>query len=138
MLLEAASLQNWKLKAAAEPQQGPAEDLPGKRGAPWVESQGRLGGTLWCLRDPLLHDGCAAGYGLWANVPNTLPALQMLSLQQQMVENLVIAKAREETVSFLVVRVCRAPQSPTSPTLVLVPHPWADPRQAFGVLLPCC
>ncbi|KAM9510365.1 LOW QUALITY PROTEIN: VPS9 domain-containing protein 1-like, partial [Guaruba guarouba] len=103
MLLEAASLQNQKLKAALNPSQAlqktslASEELPGwKVRAGW---EGR--GTLWCLRDPLLHAVCAGGRGLWANVPNTLPALQMLSLQQHMVENLVIAKAREETVSFL-------------------------------------
>lgn len=34
------------------------------------------------------------------DVPNSPPAPQTLSLQRQMMENLVIAKAREETVSF--------------------------------------
>lgn len=34
------------------------------------------------------------------DVPNSPPAPQTLSLQRQMMENLVIAKAREETVSL--------------------------------------
>lgn len=59
-------------------------------------------GFVRSLGDPLLHAGHAGGCGLWAGVPNTSPASQTLSLQRQMMENLVIAKAREETVSFLV------------------------------------
>lgn len=49
------------------------------------------------LGDPPLPTG---GHGVWVDVPNAPPAPQTLSLQRQMMENLVIAKAREETVSF--------------------------------------
>ncbi|XP_017596832.1 PREDICTED: VPS9 domain-containing protein 1, partial [Corvus brachyrhynchos] len=47
------------------------------------------------LGDPPLP---TAGHGVWVDVPNAPPALQTLSLQRQMMENLVIAKAREETL----------------------------------------
>ncbi|NXV16741.1 VP9D1 protein, partial [Cepphus grylle] len=66
--LEEASLQNQKLKAAYE------------------------------ARVARLNPSQALQKTSLASVPNTLPALQTLSLQRQMMENLVIAKAREETL----------------------------------------
>lgn len=45
-------------------------------------------------------------------VPNSSPTLQTLSLQRQMMENLVIAKAREETVSFPVGSLQEPPPCP--------------------------
>ncbi|NXS91372.1 VP9D1 protein, partial [Jacana jacana] len=66
--LEEASLQNQKLKAAYE------------------------------ARVARLNPSQALQKTSLASVPNMLPALQTLSLQRQMMENLVIAKAREETL----------------------------------------
>lgn len=55
-----------------------------------AEGSGVLAGCSW-------HRGAGESWGL----PTTpVCALQTLSLQRQMMENLVIAKAREETVSF--------------------------------------
>ncbi|NXF37451.1 VP9D1 protein, partial [Nyctibius bracteatus] len=66
--LEEASLQNQKLKAAYE------------------------------ARVARLNPSQALQKTSLASVPNTPPASQTLSLQRQMMENLVIAKAREETL----------------------------------------
>ncbi|NXL10511.1 VP9D1 protein, partial [Mesembrinibis cayennensis] len=66
--LEEASLQNQKLKAAYE------------------------------ARVARLNPNQALQKTSLASVPNTPPASQTLSLQRQMMENLVIAKAREETL----------------------------------------
>ncbi|NWH98021.1 VP9D1 protein, partial [Tichodroma muraria] len=73
--LEEASLQNQKLKAAYEARVA------------------RLNPSQAVQKTSL-----ASGHGVWVDVPNSPPALQTLSLQRQMMENLVIAKAREETL----------------------------------------
>ncbi|NXD30605.1 VP9D1 protein, partial [Spelaeornis formosus] len=72
--LEEASLQNQKLKAAYEARVA------------------RLNPSQAVQKTSL------ASHEMWLDVPNSPPAPQTLSLQRQMMENLVIAKAREETL----------------------------------------
>lgn len=72
---------------AAEPQPGRAENLAGKRGA-----------RGWWL--PAAGCGGSRTQAFVGRHGRSI-ALQTLSLQRQMMENLVIAKAREETVSLL-------------------------------------
>lgn len=71
---------------AAEPQPGRAENLAGKRGA-----RGGGCGQLGAV---------GPAPGAFVGCHRRSIALQTLSLQRQMMENLVIAKAREETVSL--------------------------------------
>lgn len=78
---------------AAEPKPGRAENIPGKWGLGRSSEPGRERVPL----GPALPTGA---HEVWVDVPNSPPAPQTLSLQRQMMENLVIAKAREETVSF--------------------------------------
>uniref|UniRef100_A0A8C5IUI8 VPS9 domain containing 1 n=1 Tax=Junco hyemalis TaxID=40217 RepID=A0A8C5IUI8_JUNHY len=76
---------------AAEPKPGCAENIPGKwgLGRSWELDRERVPGG------PLLPTGV---HEVWVDVPNSPRAPQTLSLQRQMMENLVIAKAREETL----------------------------------------
>ncbi|NXD97639.1 VP9D1 protein, partial [Chaetorhynchus papuensis] len=102
--LEEASLQNQKLKAAYEarvarlnPSQAVQKTslASGGLGRGWeLDGAGSQAGR-GSLGDPSLTTG---GHGVWVDVPNAPPAPQTLSLQRQMMENLVIAKAREETL----------------------------------------
>ncbi|NXE70816.1 VP9D1 protein, partial [Calcarius ornatus] len=101
--LEEASLQNQKLKAAYEarvarlnPNQAVQKTSLASGGwggagsqREWAAGRERVPGG------PPLLTGVR---GAWVDVPNSPPAPQTLSLQRQMMENLVIAKAREETL----------------------------------------
>ncbi|NXM81644.1 VP9D1 protein, partial [Oenanthe oenanthe] len=98
--LEEASLQNQKLKAAYEARV--ARLNPNQA----VQKTSLASGELGRSWEPD-GTGSQAGRGIptphwwpWGvvDVPNSPPALQTLSLQRQMMENLVIAKAREETL----------------------------------------
>lgn len=91
--LEEASLQNQKLKAAYEARV--ARLNPSQA----VQKTSLVSGELGA--------GAAGSWGRWDPHPGAFfgchrrsVALQTLSLQRQMMENLVIAKAREETVSL--------------------------------------
>lgn len=81
--LEEASLQNQKLKAAYEARMARLDPSQAMQKTSLVSKA-----RVWV-------GGGGGGAGLNRSFP-----FQTLSLQRQVMENLVIAKAREETVSF--------------------------------------
>ncbi|NXP65719.1 VP9D1 protein, partial [Chloropsis cyanopogon] len=92
--LEEASLQNQKLKAAYEARV--ARLNPSQAVQKTSLASGELGRS-WEL-DRARSQAGRGSLGARVDVPNSPPAPQTLSLQRQMMENLVIAKAREETL----------------------------------------